>query len=372
MTNLAPQPLSDIQATRLVAAREIRAQLRSKAFIIGTAVMLVLVIAGVVAGSVLAGKTSDPIKVGVVAATQGVTTGNPLLNPVVFSDEGSARTAILAGDVKAAILPATSTGSDPLGYYVLGDDATPEDVVSALSVQPRVELLSPPHYNEGLRYLVAFGFGLIFMIAALTFGSMIAQNTVVEKQTRTVELLISAISARSLLAGKILGNTVLALGQTTLIVGTAALGLAVTGQGEILRLVTLPMAWFIVFFIAGFVQLAALYAGAASLVSRIEDTGSVLSPVMWLAMIPYFVVVFFLGNPTVLTVASYVPFAAPVAMPVQLFTGQATWWQALISLAIVSVAAWATMLVAAKVYRSTVLSVGARVKLRTALRGAAE
>jgi hypothetical protein len=36
---------------------------------------------------------------------------------------------------------------------------------------------------------------------------------------------------------------------------------------------------------------------------------------MLLILAPYFMVIFFWNNPTVLTVMSYVPFSAPVAMP---------------------------------------------------------
>ncbi len=43
------------------------------------------------------------------------------------------------GDVDAAILPS----DDPLGYKVVGLDDAPTDVVQALSVAPRIELLDP-------------------------------------------------------------------------------------------------------------------------------------------------------------------------------------------------------------------------------------
>ena len=72
---------------------------------------------------------------------------------------------------------------------------------------PPVELLNPDTTDEALRYLVAIGFGVVFLLAASLFGGTIAQSVVEEKQTRVVELLISAIPVRALLAGKVIGNT---------------------------------------------------------------------------------------------------------------------------------------------------------------------
>ncbi len=88
------------------------------------------------------------------------------------------------------------------------------------------------------------------------------------------------------------------------------------------------------FFLFGFVLLAALFAAAAAMVSRQEDIGSTTFPLTLLIMAPYFLVIFFNDNPVVLTIMSYVPFSAPVGMPMRLFLGEAQWWEPLISLAI--------------------------------------
>jgi ABC-2 type transport system permease protein len=88
-----------------------------------------------------------------------------------------------------------------------------------------------------------------------------------------------------------------------------------------------------------------------------------------LVMIPYFMVIFFNNNPTVLAVMSYVPFSAPVGMPVRLFAGSADWWEPLASLLLLVVTTAAVIVVGARVYRNSLLRTGARVPLREALRG---
>jgi ABC-2 type transport system permease protein len=190
-----------------------------------------------------------------------------------------------------------------------------------------------------------------------------------EKQTRVVELLISAIPTRALLAGKVLGNTVLAMGQIIALAVIAIVGLIVTGQEDVLSGVGAPILWFAVFFLFGFVLLAALYAAAASMVSRQEDIGSTTMPLMMLVMAPYFLVIFFNDNPLVLTIMSYVPFSAPVAMPVRMFVGEAQWWEGALSLVILLASCVAAILVASKIYENSLLRMGGRVKLAEALRG---
>ena len=95
----------------------------------------------------------------------------------------------------------------------------------SLAQLPPVEMLNPDPTDEALRYLVAIGFGVVFLLAASLFGGTIAQSVVEEKQTRVVELLISAIPMRALLAGKVIGNTVLAMAQILVLAGIAIVGL---------------------------------------------------------------------------------------------------------------------------------------------------
>ncbi len=361
----APTPPSVGRAALLVAEREITSQVRTKSFIISTAILLVGVLAAIIVSSVLSGRGSDDVPVAVVSSVAGqVPTADGLALEDV-ADRAAALEAVRAGDVDAAVVP----GDGPLGVEVVAMTSAPQALMNALTVVPDVELLDPAALDGGVRYIVTFAFGLVFMMSAIGFGSTIAQNTVTEKQTRTVELLLSAVPARALLGGKIIGNSALALGQTAAIAAVSVLALVVTGQDELLTMLGAPLVWFVVFFAVGFVLLAAVFAASASLVSRIEDTGVVLQPAMWLTMAPYFLVVFFNDNPTVMTVMSYVPFSAPVGMPVRLFLGEAAWWEPLLSLAVLAASCLVVIAVAARIYERSVLRMGRRVRVREVLAG---
>lgn len=358
-----PTSPSGMKASMLVAEREVIAQVTTKSFIISFAITLTLVLGGILAAWFFSGRESDGTDVAVVPETLAVVEALDGLNPVEAADLDAATALVAAGEVEAAVVP----GDGPTGLVVVSKTGTPSGVVMALSVEPEVVELEPATSSEGIRYLVSLAFGLVFMMAAMGSGSVIAQSTVQEKQTRVVEILLSAVSARALLGGKILGNSVVAFGQTAAIAAVAVLGLVLTGQDELLGLLGAPLVWFVVFFIIGFILLAAMFAAGASLVSRVEDTGSVIMPAMMLTMIPYFMVVFFGDNPVVMSVLSYVPFSAPVAMPVRLFFGDALWWEPLISLAILGVSAWVVTAIGARIYSGSLLRTGPRVGIREAL-----
>jgi len=349
----------------LVAEREITAKLRSRAFVIATGILLLIALAGVLIGG-FASKSPSADAIAVTPETASVVEGIAGVEAHQVADRAAAEKLVTADDVEAALVPGDTNG---FGFVILAKESAPSNLMMMLSQSPTVEILQPAGTDPLLRYLVALGFGLVFLMAASTFGGTIAQSVVEEKQTRVVELLISAIPTRALLAGKVLGNTVLAMGQIIALAVIAIVGLIVTGQEDVLSGIGAPILWFAVFFLFGFVLLAALYAAAASMVSRQEDIGSTTMPLMMLVMAPYFLVIFFNDNPLVLTIMSYVPFSAPVAMPVRMFVGEAQWWEGALSLVILVASCVAAILVASKIYENSLLRMGGRVKLAEALRG---
>ncbi|MGO3147515.1 MAG: ABC transporter permease [Leucobacter sp.] len=375
-TKLSPnsglKQLGAAQASWLVAEREITTRLRSKAFLISTGVLLFLTLAGVLFGGIMAktggfGGGDEPVKVAVVGEAGAVAEQAGFeLDPV--ADRAAAEELVRSGDVEAAIVPG---GDGPLGITVIVAEVDATSVVQALTVSPDVEILAaedPDAGNPFLAYIIAIAFGIVFMMSAVTFGTTIAQSVVEEKQTRIVEILLATVSARTMLAGKILGNSILALAQVVAIAALAAVGMLVTGQDLLLGELGTALIWFAVLFAFGFVLLATLYATLAALVSRQEDIGSVTSPVMMLVMLPYIAIILFNDNPLALSIMSYIPFSAPVGMPMRLYLGTAEWWEPILSLGILAVSIALVLGLAARIYEGSILRTGARVKIREALK----
>ena len=360
--------LGSTQAAWLVAEREISTKLRSKAFLISTGVLLLLVLGTVLFSGISSnmGGFGGPTKVAVAAdiAEVGEQLSAGDFEVTEVADRAAAEQAVLDETVDAAVVPG---GEGPVGLTVLGSDSTPIGLVQALSASPQIELLDPTTENPMLAYFIAIAFGIVFMMSAITFGTTIAQSVVEEKQTRIVEILLATVSARSILAGKILGNSILALGQVVAIAALTSVGMLATGQDLLLGELGTALIWFAILFAFGFVLLASLYAALASLVSRQEDVASAVSPVMWLVMIPYIAIIMFNTNVKVLAIMSYIPFSAPVGMPMRLYLGIAEWWEPLVSLGILAVAIAVVWWLGARIYERSILRTGAKVKLKDAL-----
>ncbi|RKQ34206.1 ABC transporter permease [Kocuria tytonis] len=355
-------------AVGTVAAREMTVKATSRPFIITTLILLAAALAATLLvprlGDLFAG---DAVRVAVVDQTAASVQGlGEDYAPQTLGSEDAAREAVRSGEADAAVVP--DPGS-PSGTSVLAMTDAPTDLVQALSTSPTVELLDPNAPNPLLRYLIAFGFGIVFFLAAVTFGQQIAVSVIEEKQSRIVEILLAAVPARAMMAGKVLGNAAMAILQVGLVAVGLLLGMQINGDVLPLDGLGVPILWFVVLFSIGFVMIAALYAAAASMVSRQEDIGSTSMPVMLMIMLPYFGVIFFNSNPEALRVMSWIPFSAPVAVPLRIFLQQGAWWEHIGSLAVLVVSTALAIWLAAVIYERSILRTGKALKWREALRG---
>lgn len=208
-------------------------------------------------------------------------------------------------------------------------------------------------------------FGLLFYMASLTFGISIANSVVEEKQSRIVEILAAVIPVRSLLAGKVAGNTLLAFGQVALVVGVALIGLSFTEYDQYLPMMTEPLLWYLPFFIAGFVALACMWAAAGALASRVEDLQSTTMP-LTLTLILIFIVALNLDG-VARQVCSFIPVMSTIVMPMRLLEGDAQWWEPLLAFGVTVAFCYATVTFGSTLYRRALMQTQGRVSIRKAL-----
>lgn len=358
-------------AVGLVAGREMKVKMSSKAFVVTTAIMLGLLLAAVLVGPRLADWLGGTAGAGVAVTAETAQAVGALGDSYDLRTVGStdaAREAVRAGEVEAAVVP---DEAGPAGLAVVGLDSAPTDLVQALSTTPAVELLDPNAAAPGLQYLIAFGFGIVFFTIAITYGQQIAVSVIEEKQSRVVEILLAAIPAKAMMAGKVIGNSAMALFQVALVAGVLLLGMQINETVLPLDGLGAPILWFVLLFAIGFVMIASLYAAAASLVSRQEDIGSTSLPVMMLIMLPYFAVIFFNDDPQALRIVSFIPFCAPVAVPLRVFLGQGETWEHVAALGVLVLSTGLAIWFAATIYERSILRTGKAMTWSQALRSRA-
>ncbi|GAA1216111.1 ABC transporter permease [Prauserella alba] len=359
--------VSFMQATRLVAEREIKAFLQMKGFWIGLAAIVIGLFAASILPNVLGGGDT---KVAVTGAEVAQTLEAGPFDVERTDDVAAAEELVRTEQVEAAVVPDT-TGQSATGVSVVALENPPSDLMASLGSPPPVNLLDPGEVGEGEKQLVIMVFALVFMLFAMG-GTAIAQSAVTEKQTRVVEILVSTLPVKSLLAGKIVGHTLLTVGQVVVLAIAAPIALQVGGNEALLEVILPALGWYVPFLILAFLLLASMWAVAGSLVSRQEDLGSTMGLVMTLVFGPYMAVIFLADNATAMTVLSYVPFSAAIAMPVRLFTGEAQLWEPFVSLGLIAVMIVVITAVATRLYTGSLLQTGGKVKLSRAWSSASD
>jgi ABC-2 type transport system permease protein len=158
----------------------------------------------------------------------------------------------------------------------------------------------------------------------------------------------------------------LALGQIVVYLVIGVIGLFLSPYRTMVPELSGPMVWFVVFFLAGFVALACLWAVAGALSARSEDLQSTSAPLTMATMGVFFGGLFLEGTWQV--VGSFVPPLSAVLMPLRLLEGDAAWWQALLSMALLLAFSAVSLVVGERMYRRSLLQTGSKVGWRQAWR----
>jgi ABC-2 type transport system permease protein len=371
-------------AVALVARREIVERVRERSLWISTGVTIAILAGILVLPSALGfgGATKATVAtVGpraeqVAASARGVQkTFDVALTARSAPDDAAARKLVADGDADVAVL----RGGRALAAAQDADDAVIA-AVQAGSQAARGASIPPPlpvdragDTGASERRGIAFVAVVILYGQLLGYGFWVASGVVEEKSTRVVELLLSAITPRQLLAGKVIGIGVLGISQL-LVIGLvgAAVG-AATGQldvtGDLVTAVGVVLAWFVL----GFLLYSCAFAVAGALVARQEEVQSVTAPLTILVVASFFLSFGALDDPdsSLARVLSFVPPSAPMVMPVRQIAGNVTASEMLVAILLTLVAAAALIALAARVYGAAVMRTGSRVTLRTVWRASA-
>ena len=212
--------------------------------------------------------------------------------------------------------------------------------------------------------IAAAGLGFFLYMILITYASVTAQEVASEKGTKIMEVVFSSIRASHYFYARMLALLLVILTHIGIYVvgGLAAIllfkDLPILAQSGILNHIgeafSLNTLLFVLVSLFMYVVLAAFLG---SMVSRPEDSGKALSPLMIL-IIAGFVGVTSLGaagDNLVLKIGSYIPFISTFFMPFRAINGYASGLEAWISLAItVAFAVTATVFIG-RMYASLVL-----------------
>ncbi|WP_432934324.1 ABC transporter permease [Microbispora sp. CA-135349] len=361
----------------LVAGREIRTQVRTKGFLVGLVVTVVLIVGITLAPKLLGGP--DSYTIGLVSSQKlDVPDGGDIeIEWRSYSDEAAARRAVLDEDVDAALVGNTRVLSDGKIDDQLGlilQSAHREAQIQSAGVRTTplsMESIGGDTRYDETRSQLAFMLVLILFMLVVGTPMMVAMGVVEEKGSRIVEILLTSVRPWQLLGGKVLGLGVVGLINLVVVLvaglGAAfASGLAVDFPPGMAGIVAGIVVWFVL----GYAFFAAVAAALASLISRQEEVGNVLTPMTMTMFASYAVAFYAAREPTslVATIVSYVPPFSSMVMPVRATAAEIPVWEVLVSGVLMAVAVAGTVVFAARVYERAVLRTGARVRLSEVVR----
>ena len=212
--------------------------------------------------------------------------------------------------------------------------------------------------------IAAAGLGFFLYMILITYASVTAQEVASEKGTKIMEVVFSSIRASHYFYARMLALLLVILTHIGIYVvgGLAALllfkDLPILAQSGILNHIgeafSLNTLLFVLVSLFMYVVLAAFLG---SMVSRPEDSGKALSPLMILIIGGFFGVTALgaAGDNLILKIGSYIPFISTFFMPFRTINGYAGGVEAWISLAITVIFAVVATGFIGRMYASLVL-----------------
>jgi ABC-2 type transport system permease protein len=196
------------------------------------------------------------------------------------------------------------------------------------------------------------------------------QSVVEEKEDRVIEIIATTVSPTQLMAGKIIGLTSVGLTQVSIWIGLAALAvLAFIRRLPFLASLQLPwavLALGLLYFLLGYLLIAACYAAAGAIVTTSQEAQTLVTPISMLGIAPLMLVNVILTQPngTLALIFSLIPFSAPMTMLLRLPVADVPSWQVAASLLTLALAAFGAVLLAARALRISMTHSGRRLGLR--------
>ncbi|MCX6033612.1 MAG: ABC transporter permease [Chloroflexi bacterium] len=324
---------------------------------------------------------------------------------LAYLDEASARRALAAGEISAFyIVPAnyiqkgtityirpdfnplaSSGGQSNLFTWVLQVNLAGGDTLFANLVNGPLKVddvslaaVAPPDQNNPLAFWTPYIITIIFYMLIIGAASLLLSNISKEKENRVIEILLTSITPRQLLTGKIIGLGIVGLGQTVFWFGTSYILLNLSGRTfNLPSAIHLPVSfllWGLAFFLLGYAVYASLMAGLGALAPNLREASQATFVIMLPLMVPLFLsssVFMQAPNGMIAIALSLFPLSSPVAMMARLSAGGVAWWQPWLAAVLLAVTIVLIVRLVAGMFSAQALLSGQTFNLKTYLRALA-
>src|SRR6516165_3158956 len=216
-------------------------------------------------------------------------------------------------------------------------------------------------------FLVSFTMVMLLYVNVLVYGFAVMRSVIEEKSSRILEVLLSSVTAKQLLAGKIIGVGAVGLTQALIWLAIAgALSIPRIGAAHSMlsnvRIPTVGIIAFAVFFLLGYFLYSTMYAALGAMVNSDQEA----QQVQWPAMLPIIFSIVLATpvlqhpNSQLAFWTSMVPFFAPILMFVRIMAETPPLWQIALCIVLMLVTTWGLLGLSSRIYRVGILMYGKR------------
>ena len=262
-------------------------------------------------------------------------------------------------------------------FEELGVSSSDTQMIMSLSVSHDTESLGQDQVTNFLyTYIMIMA---LYMVIAM-YGQMVASHVAAEKDSRVMELLIATANPTSMMFGKVLASCIAGLFQLGVVFGSALLFYNLNpdawGDNPLLQLLfDIPvhlLVYMLIFFLLGYLIYAFLYGAIGSTVSRIEDLSTALTPLTFIFIAAFMIVVFGISSGDVDTPlmigASWFPLSSPMAMFTRIGMSTVSTFEIAGSIIVLIISLLLIGKLSAKIYRTGVLLYGKKVNFFSLLK----
>jgi len=222
--------------------------------------------------------------------------------------------------------------------------------------------------DSGAGFAMVFIIAFLIYITVLLYGQVVLGAVIEEKETRIAEILFSSVRPFTIMFGKLIGVSLMALTQMAIwaiAFGAVALYVvpSMTAQGFEINLPHLPSVFFVYFFLffaLGYFLYATIYVLVGSMVTTTQEGGQMAMPVVFLLMAGLYMsfMVIRAPNSSFAFWVSMIPFFAPITMLVRIVAQTPPFWQIALSLTIGFGSVALLLWLASRIYRIGMLMYG--------------
>lgn len=281
--------------------------------------------------------------------------------------EGATRTALVATRLRSA-----------------GLDTELSNEISRLRVRLAAEKVTDKGKEGSGIASTIFGFGIAFLLymSIILYGQNVLRGVLEEKTTRVAEVIVSSVRPDTLLAGKVIG--VGAVGLTQMLVWTTSGILFWTQRQRIFESLGLPsmpslafpsidplvLVALFLFFLLGYTFYSSLFAAVGAMVGSVEEAQQASQPILMLLIFSIIFVQPVMTDPTgkMAVVLSFLPWSAPIIMPMRMTATPVPPLEIIASLLSVAIACAAAIWLSARIYRVGLLMYGKRPSIKELVR----